>query len=132
MLLPALVLLSTCSPLSAELNLLGGGECRCTLIDVGLNDGTSLDYWLLPAAQRNYDVAFKQRHPKQHDAWEKCLAGPPDTICYYGFEGNARFTPTLQALQAKWRAAGRRIMLYTENLFAKHGGSAKVRYHFDA
>ena len=63
-LLPLLLLLAKTPPRSAELSLLHG-ECRCTLIDVGLNDGSSLDYWQLPAAQRNYDPAFKDRHPKQ-------------------------------------------------------------------
>ena len=62
--------------------------------------------------------------------------GVPLTSRRTGFLGTLTVSvhalATLQALQAKWRAAGRRIMLYTENLFAKHGGSAKVRYHFDA
>ena len=87
-----------------------GGEarCRCVLVDVGLNTGSSLVEWPHQAM-----VKLGKPHGKQHqqqvtppNAWaERSLlrcAVDRDT-CYYGFEANPTFTPQLRAMESQLR-----------------------------
>ena len=85
---------------------LGVCHCKCVLVDVGLNTGTSLTQWAPAAAP----LAGPHAH-----TMSACVRSA--STCYYGFEANPVFTPRLIALETSLRANGTRVKLFTRTAF---------------
>jgi len=98
------------------------GPCRCTYIDVGLNDGRSVDMLLRANESRVLSRPPKGWGAKVLEGWQGCIADGFD--CWYGFEGNPEYTRKLRRQELALRALGRRAQLYTETLFAVADGTA--------
>lgn len=97
---------------------LGVCTCECFLIDVGANNGSSVDGWPMEAL---YDGAMKgslealQAVPSRHARFKECVASP--NRCYYGFEANPAFDASLHKLQAARRAVGVHMHIFRSTAF---------------
>ena len=116
-------------------------RCQCTLVDVGLNTGATLDSWPRGAATlTKISPRLAARMKKMHlgdDVRWVLPAGSPAQVglsacaysqsaCYYGFEGNPAFTPSLQKLEARSRQRGMHVKLFTSNVLSLHDGIAEL------
>ena len=104
---------------SIHQRLLGVCSCDCMFIDVGLNDGRSLQAWPQEVLSR-----LGRRGPFHQVS--KCLQlksssatinNPKQVTCWYGFEANPGFSSTLSALQQRLRGNGLRVHLFTNTAF---------------
>ena len=95
------------------------GQCECSFVDIGLNDGNTLEAWwrdqsalaALPSAQaRRLQACTADLSARSH--------------CYWGMEANPRWTVALRALEARMRAKGHRVQLLTETALSTHDGEA--------
>ena len=96
---------------------LGVGRCPCVLIDVGLNNGSSLLEWARLAAVHRELPAGSQARLAQ-------CALSVDT-CYYGFEANPIFDERLRTLERRLQDEGVRVKLFTSTAFNTHGRQAE-------
>jgi hypothetical protein len=117
-------------------------RCKCVFIDVGANDGSTLMQWPRSASDSTRMSAGTTRRdkktpglrwhlrafPELRERLHTCL-GNASSSCFYGFEGNADFTPRLTKLQANLRRRGVHATYFTETLFAKADG--EQRFHID-
>ena len=106
-------------PDSIHAQQLGVCRCKCTLIDVGLNNGRSVREWARVAAEHSQMAAYPERRAQ--------LRACVDDIstCYYGFEANPAFTPMLNELERQQRASGTSMRLFTETAFNTQGGDVE-------
>lgn len=95
------------------------GQCECSFVDIGLNNGNTLKAWwrdqsalaALPSAQaRRLQACTADLSARSH--------------CYWGMEANPRWTVALRALEARMRAKGHRVQLLTETALSTHDGEA--------
>ena len=100
---------------------LGLCRCACVLVDVGLNDGSSLLEWPHRAASMLGRSPFPQR--QQLRPLVKACARS-NTTCYYGFEANPGFDEKLQLLESQHRQHGLPIRIFTSTAFSNHSGGA--------
>lgn len=130
---------------------LGLCRCACVLVDVGLNDGSTLESWALEAARSGgrpvggglNDPAVRAllaqsggdylrgdgAWPSRRAQLEACTASADDPdperrTCYYGFEANGVFDQPLGAIEAGLRAKGRHVKLFTSTAFNVHANPA--------
>ena len=68
-------------------------RCKCTFVDVGLNDGSSLMKWWR-------DPALDRLSQKQSRNLHKCRSRPREN-CYYGFEANPRWSTRLSLYEQR-------------------------------
>lgn len=73
---------------------LGVCRCDCVFVDVGLNDGRTLQEWPVAA---NHMLQRLHLQPSLVDSFGRCMRAANLTTCYYGFEANEAFDKTLQA-----------------------------------
>ena len=91
-------------------------RCRCTLVDVGLNNGHSLRLWPKDALARG---ARSDTRP----VWQRLRECNATSTCYYGFEANPMYDHTLQGLESHHQKIhdGTRIKIFTSTAFTTHG-----------
>ena len=68
-------------------------RCKCTFVDIGLNDGSSLMKWWR-------DPALDRLSQKQSRNLHKCRSRPREN-CYYGFEANPRWSTRLSLYEQR-------------------------------
>ena len=110
----------TCTPPdSIHAPHLGVCRCRCTLIDVGLNDGQSVREWARIAAEHSQMMVHSETRAQMRACVEDA------STCYYGFEANPVFTPMLSQLERQQRVNGTSMRLFTETAFNTRGGDVE-------
>ena len=103
---------------SLHANHLGVCRCDCVVVDIGLNDGASLQQWPRDALAQAKKDGISHRPVWQR--LQQCLS-PSAATCYYGFEANPDLSAQLEALGVRLRADGVRVKLFTETAFSTHG-----------
>ena len=110
---------------------LGACDCQCILVDVGMNDGRSVQSWPSVATrfarELGVPVGYRQYAPataKQSAVLDRLEACGIQTrsSCYMGFEANPLHTPVLTALQERMRGDGACVSLSTSTAFSVHDG----------
>ena len=94
--------------------------CSCVLLDVGLNNGDTLQRWHSTASP----ALLKDGYGNASAALARCAADA--RACFVGIEPNPRFTARLRAQERDLRARGVRAKIYTETALAMADGHATL------
>ena len=108
--------------------------CQSHYLDIGFNTGCSglAFYSGMYAHGHCASMVGKTRvNWIYHHARRQGFAGlaalaSPEQFCYHAFEGNRRFTSTMQMMDAFWEGLGLPSAVYPETLFAGHDGHAPM------
>ena len=100
---------------------LGVCRCDCALVDVGLNNGDSLQQWPSTALARLQGRGVARGLLRCLDATAKSR-----TVCWYGLEANPAFDSSLNMLQGSLRAQGVRVKLFSSTALSIDGGGANL------
>lgn len=107
-------------PNSPHLAAFGQCRCQCTFLDVGANDGDTLLTWIGEFLKPGSPY-HKQLPQKLKRTLQSCFTSQRN-LCFYGIEGNPRFTTQLQKLHKLLTEEGFHAKLYTDTVLGLEDG----------
>jgi len=111
-------------PSSPHLAAFGHCRCQCTFLDVGANDGDTLLTWM--GAFLKQGTSYQEKLPSHVSSTLRGCFASQGNLCFYGIEGNPRFTSQLNDVQRLLKEEGFHAKLYTETVFGLEDGSTTM------